>query len=63
MKVGDLVTAKEYAIPLWWEKQIGIIVEQRQCYGEYCAMFLVQWSSGEAEYCMGHQMEMKHEGR
>ena len=59
MKVGDLVTAKEFAIPLWWEKQIGIVLEQR----EHSPAFLVQWCNGKAEYCMEHQMEMKHEGR
>ena len=59
MKVGDIVTAKEYAIPLWWEKKVGIIVEQR----EYSPAFLVQWSSGKAEYCIGHEIEVKHEGR
>ena len=59
MKIGDLVKAKEYAIPLWWNKQIGIIVEQR----EYSPAFFVQWNSGKAEYCHSHQMEMKYEDR
>tara|TARA_Y100000592_G_C5249997_1_gene212402 strand:+ start:94 stop:273 length:180 start_codon:yes stop_codon:yes gene_type:complete len=59
MKIGDLVKAKEYAIPLWWDKQIGIIVEQR----EYSPALLVQWNSSEAEYCMEHQMEMINEDR
>ena len=64
MKIGDLVTAKEFAIPLWWEKQIGIVVEQRfMSIKKDLVAFLVQWNSGEAEYCMEHQMEVINENR